>query len=108
MPNDIANNMVETIHQLEKEPAEAKRLLKLAVEDMSVIANDNKCVVCKHWKTDCCNTANFLDCYVKDRFKWRYTDETKRLLWDTEGMSEYEKQVDADASKNLVGDETNG
>ena len=93
MPNDIANNMADTIHFLEEENAsimksltdlqlayneqmielrEAKRLLKLAVEDMNgnnICYDINACYVCTKGK-----------CVVCDGFKWRYTDDVDKLL----------------------------
>ena len=90
MPNDIANNMADTIRFLEEENArlteshidlqlayneqmielrEAKRLLKLAVEDIYEAMNFDNCEVCCQVYGECNQ-----DC------KWRYADEAKRLL----------------------------
>ena len=84
MPNDIANNMTDTIHLLEEDNAsllesltnlqlayneqmieleKAKRLLKQAMEDMKTIYEANKDE----------------GCYGID-FKWRYADEVMKIL----------------------------
>ena len=67
------NDQYVFIHELMSELAEAKRLLKAAVEDMN---EENFCAkVCKR--------DNFA-CRVSDTcdFKWRYADEAKKLLND--------------------------
>ena len=96
MPNDIANNMADTIHFLEEENAsimksltdlqfayneqmielrEAKRLLKLSLEQ-----TNPKCKYCIHDLEDeqdgynpCC-TGETANC------KWIYADEAQKLL----------------------------
>ena len=92
MPNDIANNMADTIRFLEEENArlteshidlqlayneqmielrEAKRLLKLAVEDFDFVMPS----------TDVCEVCEFAFGRCKGNpCKWRYADEAKRLL----------------------------
>ena len=98
MPNDIANNMADTIQQLEKELKnwkeeyanlnkisygfykelkEAKRLLKMAVNDMRDVANNS-----------CCSRCVFDELYIQGSccaegcFKWRYADEALKLIGD--------------------------
>ena len=96
MPNDIANNMAGTIRFLEEENArlteshtdlqlayneqmielrETKRLLKLAVEDFSVM--DNHIYSCDRLCDDCPLSGERDHC-----LKWRYADEAERLLGD--------------------------
>lgn len=90
MPNDIANNMADTIRFLEEENAsltkaqvdlqlayneqmielrEAKRLLKLAVEDLNIIGSCKTCVksgdICRGCRTD---------------YKWVHADEAFALI----------------------------
>ena len=117
MPNEIANNMVDTIHQLEKELkdikeenkvltrdcfrlikaneklrkklgliAKYKRLLKAAVEDLnatvSEVYNGGLICGCCKWKSQigkcCCSDDGGCDVV----YRWRYNDETKKLLND--------------------------
>ena len=118
MPNDIANNMADTIHQLEKELQDlreenkvlasecnrlieekgklnelketavleicrrearlrdAKRLLKLAVEDLRLV---RKCQCCKHQITGYADIC--YGCHViTNKWEWRYADEVEELL----------------------------
>ena len=94
MANDIANNMADTIQFLEEENAslakaqvdlqlayneqmielrEAKRLLKLAVEDINdVVSSDSACRCCKGEEAASCA---YIKCWT-----WRYADEAKKLL----------------------------
>ena len=119
MPNDIANNMADTIHQLEKELKDlreenkvllsecdrlikekgellnkvsggdvlricqleeqlekAKRLLKVAVEDMN---SNNIC-----FDINACNVCAEKNCILCGTFHWRYTDEAERLIGEEE------------------------
>lgn len=94
MPNDTANNMVDTIHQLEEdrimlitqltalqsvyneqmlELKKAKRLLKAAVDDLNF---ESQCRNCKHKEYG-------LDTVCKEcrgnKYEWRYADEFKKL-----------------------------
>lgn len=86
MPNQIANEMVETIHQLEErltveldnshcleiELTEAKRLLKAAVKIIyGLPCNDDNCRECVHGDYVCDEYKNF---------KWCYADEAERLI----------------------------
>lgn len=64
---------IETIHQLENELSEAKRLLKLAVEDFSRM--DNHIYSCDGLCDDCPLSGERDHC-----LKWRYADETRKLL----------------------------
>lgn len=61
---------------------EAKRLLKAAVEDMYNSVNDVHCKYCSKWHTDQCRKTSHLDCYVENKFKWRYADEAEKLIGD--------------------------
>ena len=66
------------------ELVEAKRLLKLAVEDMYNSVNDVHCKYCSKWHTDQCQRTSHLDCYIENKFKWRYTDEALNLIGGSE------------------------
>ena len=99
MPNDTANNMADTIHFLEEENAslmrtqvdlqlaynnqmielrEAKRLLKLAVEDFATIGEVNAAPTPNiHPKY-----GEYLKVIDFRTHKWRYADEAKKLLDD--------------------------
>lgn len=68
--------------QLTSQLAEAKRLLKAAVEDMYNSVNDVHCKYCSKWHTDQCQGTSHLDCYIENKFKWRYTDEALKLIGD--------------------------
>lgn len=99
MPNEIANNMADTIHFLEEDNAsmmksltnlqlayneqmielrEAKRLLKLAVEDLEELHSeaDCSCNCCKGEKAESCQ---FIKCWT-----WRYADEALKLIGGSE------------------------
>lgn len=69
------NDQYVFIHELMSELEEAKRLLKLAVTCL----NDGGCT------KDCDVCTNLEDC-IRERhdnsFKWRYTDEVKKLIND--------------------------
>ena len=74
MANDIANNMVETIHQLENELAEVKRLLKLAVESLERLGSNEICF------SGCDESCPF-DCVGRLEEKhWKYLDEALKLI----------------------------
>lgn len=78
MPNDIANNMADTIHQLEEKLEKAKRLLKAAVEDLSCGGENNKC-------TKSCNTCTHsaikgYGCRYYGEYHWRYAEEALALI----------------------------
>ena len=97
MPNDIANNMVDTIHFLEEDNAsmmksltdlqlayneqmielrEAKRLLRLAVEDFANIGEVNAAPTPMiHPKY-----GEYLKAINFRTHKWRYADESEKLL----------------------------
>ena len=60
--------------------AEYKRLLKAAVEDMYNSVNDVHCKYCSKWHTDQCQGTSHLDCYIENKFKWRYADEALKLI----------------------------
>lgn len=59
---------------------EAKRLLKAAVEDINNSVNDVHCKYCSKWHTDQCQGTSHLDCYIENKFKWRYADEALALI----------------------------
>ena len=60
--------------------AEYKRLLKAAVEDMYNSVNDVHCKYCSKWHTDQCQGTSHLDCYIENKYKWRYADEALALI----------------------------
>lgn len=65
------------------ELADAKRLLKLAVDDMTKIEFGNECIVCdKKLLPDGCSIHNNISCNFKQDFKWRYLDEALKLMGD--------------------------
>ena len=68
------------IAHYDDELKEAKRLLKSAVEDMYNSVNDVHCKYCSKWHTDQCQGTSHLDCYVENKFKWRYADEALALI----------------------------
>lgn len=94
MPNDTANSLVDTIHQLEEdritlitqltalqiayneqmlELRKAKRLLKAAVDDLNF---ESQCRNCKYQQTGLDNVCN--GCRG-NRYEWWYADEFKKL-----------------------------
>ena len=66
------------------ELAEAKRLLKAAVEDMYNSVNDVHCKYCSKEHTDQCQGTSHLDCYVENKFEWRYANEALKLIGGSE------------------------
>lgn len=78
MPNDIANNMADTIHQLEEQLEKAKRLLKAAVEDLSCGGENNKCT--KSCKTCTHSSIKGYGCRYFGEYHWRYADEALALI----------------------------
>ena len=72
MPNDIANNMADTIHQLEEQLKEAKRLLKAAVEDINYYVDCYEA----HCDECCCDHDNH--CH------WKHEAETLKLIGGTD------------------------
>jgi hypothetical protein len=63
------------------ELVDAKRLLKLAVDDMTKIEFGNECIVCdKKLLPDGCPIHNNISCNFKQDFKWRYLDEALKLI----------------------------
>lgn len=94
MPNDIANNMADTINQLERqlqteldnshcleiELREVKKILKEAVD----IVHDYACGFCPCCKnydktTDRC-LVDVYDCRHNDRWEWLYEAEAQKWL----------------------------
>ena len=80
---------------------EAKRLLKAAVEDMYNSVNDVHCKYCSKWHTDQCQGTSHLDCYVENKFKWRYADEALALIGE-------DTNVPASADDTNVGGKIEG
>ena len=86
MPNDIANNMADTIHQLEEKLEKAKRLLKAAVEDNKRVLRENFgdiCQFCKHYsnsEAQCCKPHNGSGSWCCENAEWRYEDEALALI----------------------------
>ena len=72
------------ISAYDAELREAKRLLKAAVEDMYNSVNDVHCKYCSKWHTDQCQGTSHLDCYIENKFKWRYADEALALIGGTD------------------------
>lgn len=65
MPNDIANNMADTIHQLEEQLKETKRLLRLAVEQMAEVGDVCDCIHSQNCPLDECGKFTFHDEIMK-------------------------------------------
>ena len=66
------------------ELVDSKRLLKLAVDDMTKIEFGNECIVCdKKLLPDGCPIHNNISCNFKQDFKWRYLDEALKLRGET-------------------------
>lgn len=63
------------------ELCEAKRLLKLAVEDFNCDI-DSICAICKH--NDLVDGCPYIERYSECEYKWRYTDEALKLIGGTE------------------------
>ena len=105
MPNDIANNMVDTIHFLEEDNAsmmksltdlqlayneqmielrEAKRLLRLAISDFAKLDRENAqhktCMMPEMDCAECPLSWDSIDDRVEPCHRWHYTDEAKKLL----------------------------
>lgn len=59
---------------------EAKRLLKAAVDDIRNSVNDVHCKYCSKWHTDQCQSTSHLDCYLENKFEWRYAAEALALI----------------------------
>lgn len=106
MPNDIANNMADTIHQLEKELkdlreenkvliSEFDRLIKERVKERGELLKKSEQIAEykrllkaavedmgeENFCAKVCKRDNFA-CRVSDTcdFKWRYADEAEKLL----------------------------
>lgn len=71
---------LEELKELRGQILEYKRLLKAAVEDMYNSVNDVHCKYCSKWHTDQCQGTSHLDCYIENKFKWRYADEALNLI----------------------------
>lgn len=63
-----------------KELKETKRLLKMAVDDMQNSVNDIHCKYCSKWHSDQCQSTSHLDCYLENKFVWRYATEALALI----------------------------
>ena len=111
MPNDIANNMADTINQLDEqikeleakhwdecrqiahyddELKEAKRLLKAAVEDNKRVLRENFgdiCQFCKHYsnsEAQCRKPHNGSGSWCCENAEWRYAAEALKLIGGSE------------------------
>lgn len=63
--------------------AKYKRLLKVAVEDMTGMQFGNECKVCsKNLLPNECPIHNNVACILEKDFKWRYADEALKLIGD--------------------------
>ena len=82
--NVLAKDVL-AVDTLCKQILEYKRLLKLAVEDMYNSVNDVHCKYCSKWHTDQCQGTSHLDCYIENKFKWRYADEALKLIGEDGG-----------------------
>ena len=107
MPNDIANNMADTINQLDEqikeleakhwdecrqiahyddELKEAKRLLKAAVEDFAKLNRENaknkNCMMPEMHCADCPLNRDSVDDRAEPCHSWRYADEALMLIGD--------------------------
>lgn len=60
-----------------EELCEAKRLLRLAVEDFNCDI-DSICAICKH--NDLVDGCPYIESYSECEYNWRYTDEAEKLL----------------------------
>ena len=74
----------DELRKAQEQIAEYKRLLKLAVDDMYNSVNDVHCKYCSKWHTDQCQGTSHLDCYIENKFKWRYADEALKLIGGSE------------------------
>ena len=75
----------DELRKAQEQIAEYKRLLKAAVEDMYNSVNDVHCKYCSKWHTDQCQGTSHLDCYIENKFKWRYADEALKLIGEDGG-----------------------
>lgn len=92
MPNEIANNMADTINQLERqlqteldksrrleiELREVKKILKKAVD----VVNDYACgfcSCCKNYKKGRC-LVGVADCQRNDKWEWIYEAKAQKRL----------------------------
>lgn len=62
------------------ELCEAKRLLKMAVEDFNCDI-DSVCAICKH--NDLVDGCPYIESYSECEYIWRYTDEALKLIGET-------------------------
>ena len=68
----VSGSDVLRICQLEKQFVKAKRLLKLAVEDINAT---EACDTCEYYPV-----INGAECQKDDCYKWRYADEALKLI----------------------------
>ena len=78
MANDIANNMVETIHQLENELAEAKRLLKAMVDQMAQVGDVCDCIHSQNCPLDVCDETSLSQSKLPNATNLKEKFETER------------------------------
>ena len=71
------------LKELREQISEYKRLLKVAVEDMTGMQCGYECIVCsKNLLPNECPIDNNVSCILEKDFKWRYADEIEKLLND--------------------------
>lgn len=85
MPNDIANNMVDTIHELEKELKETQNLLKEAVSSLYFNFHyaskaEIRLCYCDKCMNDSSCSKDIDKCIDNCKFVWWKRDEYLKLL----------------------------
>ena len=76
--NNLCSERILKIVRLEDENAELKRLLRLAVEDMKNVSDDNCCYHCIYGNPitrHCKEYKGNRNCY-----KWQHADEAMKLI----------------------------
>jgi hypothetical protein len=74
---DTNKILIDRIKELEEENEEAKRLLKLAVDDANS-ETESLCAFCKHNDTN--DGCPYIENYSECEYVWRYTDEALKLI----------------------------
>lgn len=103
MPNDIANNMADTIHQLEKKLKDLREENKVLISECDrLIKEKGELLKKSEWiaeykrllkvavedinATEACDTCEYYPvingdaCQKNDCYKWHYADETLKLI----------------------------
>lgn len=79
------NDQYVFIHELISELKEAKRLLKVAVEDFAKLNRENaknkNCMMPEMDCADCPLSWDSVDDRVEPCHSWRYTNEALKLIW---------------------------